>query len=489
MDTTNNCQNCDSKNKVIIAGKTYCANCGAIGIASNTPMSTSAQQSTNTPNQTKDNPSTSNTNNDLVDSLTKSLSGNVGVLNTNTVNTSTLSEAISNTKSDLKPTPVINNSNTKQSSTPTALNIQPSQAIDQKTTQTQNITTPLVSNATTIGGMRNIKPDSIGPGKNNQVINLQDRAPKLVTANPPLNKPNNTTSDRPETLGSELGSLDVNDEHVFSDDQFNSLAQIGNNRPVDVAQLSQKPSSQVLPNVTPMNDIRPTNSAQSRQIVTPNSTSINTKPAQSKLSSMPANSSDFQINDNTQSVIAQSTTHTSAALIPVPTKPDMSANSPNVSTMIAPNFSPDQNPLLDNNQGSKPKRSITKKNTKVGTVALTALGLILLGVYVWQVNYPNLALKVDINSSPGSISYRLSSRDGKSSATVNEKKSDWDSQALAENYVNNQSDKYLALQAQGLTIYVYNNQASWVNNGTWYRIEGSNTGLSQDQLIRMATSL
>ena len=52
------------------------------------------------------------------------------------------------------------------------------------------------------------------------------------------------------------------------------------------------------------------------------------------------------------------------------------------------------------------------------------------------------------------------------------------------------TDKYTALQAEGLTIYIYNNnQASWVNHGTWYRIEGQDHGLSKDQIIKMATSL
>jgi N-acetylmuramoyl-L-alanine amidase len=96
----------------------------------------------------------------------------------------------------------------------------------------------------------------------------------------------------------------------------------------------------------------------------------------------------------------------------------------------------------------------------------------------------------DIQANPGSINYKLASADGDKSVSINEVRSDWDSQALAENYLSPNADKYTALQSEGLTIYIYNNnQASWVNHGTWYRIEGQDHGLSRDQIIKMATSL
>lgn len=164
----------------------------------------------------------------------------------------------------------------------------------------------------------------------------------------------------------------------------------------------------------------------------------------------------------------------------------------------------------------------TNKNTgeasigkafKPSSVALSIVGLLLIGAYIWQVNYPNLALKVagnragiainlpnylpsdwklsgPIQSQPGSISYNLANDKKDHQIAVTAAKTDWDSQALADNYVATKSDSYLALQSQGLTVYVYgDNQASWVNNGKWYRLEGSSSGLSQDQIIKMATSL
>ncbi len=153
------------------------------------------------------------------------------------------------------------------------------------------------------------------------------------------------------------------------------------------------------------------------------------------------------------------------------------------------------------------------KGVRASSVALSLVGLLLIGGYIWQVNYPNLALKVagskagisanfpgyvpngwklsgNIQSSAGNISYNIANTKTGKSLQVSESKTSWDSQALAENYVAPKSSNYLALQAQGLTIYLYDgNQASWVNNGTWYKVEGSDSGLSQDQIIKLATSL
>jgi serine/threonine protein phosphatase PrpC len=85
------------------------------------------------------------------------------------------------------------------------------------------------------------------------------------------------------------------------------------------------------------------------------------------------------------------------------------------------------------------------------------------------------------------LSYELV-KDGKS-LTVEQQKSDWDSQAVLEQHVLKKTTDYLALQAQGLTIYMYgDNQAVWVNQGTLYTLSGDH-GIDQDDIIRMATSL
>ncbi|MDP4038579.1 MAG: DUF4367 domain-containing protein [bacterium] len=147
------------------------------------------------------------------------------------------------------------------------------------------------------------------------------------------------------------------------------------------------------------------------------------------------------------------------------------------------------------------------------SLALTAVGVVILGAYIWQINYPSIALRVasaraginvslpdympsgwklagDIRSEPGKVSYDLMPSINKNQKIIiTQARTDWDSQALAENYLSGKTKDYTALQSQGLTIYIYeDNQASWINHGSWYKIEGK-SNLIQDQIIKIATSL
>jgi len=159
------------------------------------------------------------------------------------------------------------------------------------------------------------------------------------------------------------------------------------------------------------------------------------------------------------------------------------------------------------------KTSSIKKVLKPAGVAVSIVTLFMVGAYIWKVNYPNLAFKIasakagivatvpgympsgfdlggEIQTNPGSISYSLQSSQSGKRILISQSKTDWDSQALAENYVAPKAENYLALQAQGLTIYIMSkNQATWVNHGTWYKIESSDSSLDQDQIVRLATSL
>lgn len=304
------------------------------------------------------------------------------------------------------------------------------------------------------------------------------------------------------TTSNEIASLDSKDEHVFSDDQFNQLANSSTERPAAVQDLTTKAATP--PVVVPMDTIRPVATAvpnTDQSVATANHVTPQAIQTPQPIAEQPVAPVQPTLNPNAINTAAASTSTITPGVIQPETTVVNQAPATGIPGMV-------DEPILT----PKKKSSLGKKSAKAATVTLTMAGLLLLGAYVWQVNYPNLALKVasskaginasipsylpsgwqvsnNISSGPGTISYQIGSADGKASATVNESKTDWDSQALAENYVSNKSDKYLSLQAAGLTIYVYGNQASWVNNGTWYRIEGDNTSLSQDQLIRMATSL
>jgi hypothetical protein len=143
-------------------------------------------------------------------------------------------------------------------------------------------------------------------------------------------------------------------------------------------------------------------------------------------------------------------------------------------------------------------------------VVMTVIGLVLLGAFLWQANATDIQVKLaslragltasvpgfvpggwskaqSLQASEGGVSYELV-KDGKA-LKIEQQKTDWDSQAVLEQYVLKRSTDYLALQSQGLTIYMFgDNQAAWVNQGTLYTLSGDH-GIEQDDIIRMATSL
>ncbi len=514
MNSTDNCQNCSSSEQISIAGKTFCANCGtatasavgnevidggttpnpsihsyspSIGMAPSTDVAT-----TNTGTGT----TSTNDGDDIVNSLTATLSGKP-VEPTNQVSTTDTPTSTQSADENQSASSWIIETPTASPSTD---NIAPT-AEQQPAPQAPSMTTPpsSINKFTPSTNITDLRPvaqnnqptpqpnSSVTPPNSNSVDTVITNAPSSVA--PGLNSP-----------GNEIASLDSKDEEVFSDDQFNQLANSGNERPAAVKDLNTKPAP--APVVVPMDTIRPVAAQTSAASAIPAPVAASVQPI---ATTQPAATQQPKPQPLLNPDAINSASASVSTVTPGVVQPESNLQ-PEPTLTSTPSL-PDE-PLLP----PKKKSSLGKKGAKAATVTLTMAGLLLLGAYVWQVNYPNLALKVasskaginasipgylpsgwqvsnNISSSPGTISYQISSADGRASATVNQSKTDWDSQALAENYVSNKSDKYLSLQAAGLTIYVYGNQASWVNNGTWYRIEGDNTNLSQDQLIRMATSL
>lgn len=65
----------------------------------------------------------------------------------------------------------------------------------------------------------------------------------------------------------------------------------------------------------------------------------------------------------------------------------------------------------------------------------------------------------------------------------------WDSQSLLDNYIATTRNTYQTVQDKGKTIYIYDeSNATWVDGGIWYRIEGDSS-LNSHQLLRIAASL
>ncbi|HSX28886.1 MAG TPA: hypothetical protein VLF60_05560 [Candidatus Saccharimonadales bacterium] len=155
--------------------------------------------------------------------------------------------------------------------------------------------------------------------------------------------------------------------------------------------------------------------------------------------------------------------------------------------------------------------SFFAKQPRLLTAVAGAVGVLLLIGYVTYLNLPGISMRVAANRagfaatmpgykpsgyslsgpvaySPGQISLKFASNTSANKYNLTQKQSGWDSQALLDNYVSKQTDNYLTYQEKGLTIYMYDGKAAWVNGGVWYSIDG-NANLSSDQILNIATSM
>jgi hypothetical protein len=100
------------------------------------------------------------------------------------------------------------------------------------------------------------------------------------------------------------------------------------------------------------------------------------------------------------------------------------------------------------------------------------------------------SLKGPIASAPGEISVNYKSNSDDRDFKLVQKTSSWNSETLLDNFVETSKQaSYQTFQTRGRTIYIYDGgNATWVDGGIWYKIEG-NTSLNSDQLLRIANSL
>lgn len=158
----------------------------------------------------------------------------------------------------------------------------------------------------------------------------------------------------------------------------------------------------------------------------------------------------------------------------------------------------------------KAKRSAASKFTRyASTFAVIAL----LGGYIAYLNIPSISMKVaasragfaaslpsytpggyslkgPIAYTPGQVTVDFHANTDDRSFSIKQQPTTWDSVALLENFVTKQGKSYLTYQDRGLTIYIYNgSSAAWVNGGKMYSLEGKNSQLDTDQLLKLATSM
>jgi hypothetical protein len=168
-----------------------------------------------------------------------------------------------------------------------------------------------------------------------------------------------------------------------------------------------------------------------------------------------------------------------------------------------------EEPAPHESTSSKIKRGGKKRKRGMAIVASLALFVALCGFVAVQ-NRENIQLQLASAKAGFSVSSPLYRPDGYSlnkmtysaglaaslyknqsnqSFTLSQKKSNWDSQTLLENFVATKGDSYKGYQSNGRTVYVFGEgNATWVNGGIWYQIQGADQ-LTNEQLVKIAASM
>lgn len=183
-----------------------------------------------------------------------------------------------------------------------------------------------------------------------------------------------------------------------------------------------------------------------------------------------------------------------------------------IDSAIASNPVQAANNVTTAKKAHKKVKSHSQKSHKAG-YATTALAGLLLAGYVAYLNVPSISMKVaahragfaanlpsyqpagyslkgPIAYSPGQVTLNFASNTDQRKFTLKQQPTTWDSTALLENFVTKKSSNYLTYQDSGLTIYIIDGaSAAWVNGGKLYHVEGRNSQLDTDQLLKLATSV
>lgn len=163
---------------------------------------------------------------------------------------------------------------------------------------------------------------------------------------------------------------------------------------------------------------------------------------------------------------------------------------------------------------SQPNKKQQKKqrSKRLVNIASASLALVLFAGYLTYINMPSLSVRIAAAQSGiaatypsfqpagyslkgpvayenGEVTMNFASNSNAQKFALNQSKSSWDSSALLDNYVQQASNgNYQTFSDSGLTVYVYNTNAAWVNGGILHTITGD-ASLSSEQILHIATSM
>ncbi len=156
-------------------------------------------------------------------------------------------------------------------------------------------------------------------------------------------------------------------------------------------------------------------------------------------------------------------------------------------------------------------RKLRVSTKTVNAAAISGAFLILTGFFTFQ-NIPNLSMRVaaarsgvranlpgyqpsgfsmqaPIKAESGKVTLAFHSNSDQRQFSLSQRNTSWDNQTLVDNFVALNRRPYQTYQSDDKTIFMYeNSNATWIENGVWYQIEGESS-LNSDQLLRIASSL
>lgn len=169
-------------------------------------------------------------------------------------------------------------------------------------------------------------------------------------------------------------------------------------------------------------------------------------------------------------------------------------------------------------------RAVAKENKKqqkaklhfsIGRVVLAlscAAAAVMAIVYFVGLNMPDISMRVaaiqtgieasypsyvprgfnlsDLSSEAGKVTLNFQNSETGGAFSLSEENSSWDSNALLNNFVKSEyRDNYSIVREQGLTIYVSDSDAAWVNGGVVYKLKTTQGELTKKQIRSIAVSL
>jgi hypothetical protein len=157
------------------------------------------------------------------------------------------------------------------------------------------------------------------------------------------------------------------------------------------------------------------------------------------------------------------------------------------------------------------KHRTSKKSPKrIVSVAAGALAVLLLAGFIVVQNQANLTMRYaatkagfaatlpgykpagykagKFSYSPGMVGVNFSNTSSGEQYSLIQRESGWDSTTLVDTFVSGQANTYKTVETAGRTIYLYGNNATWVNGGVWYKVT-SNGGLTTNDIVNIAASM